>query len=64
MLTSTCISSADITEAQIRVLTSGNDTIQQRMCLYLRALGLIIMYQWGVVMNHVQDQSRCGPDAL
>lgn len=64
MLTSTCISSANIIEAEIQVLTLGNRTIHGRMFLYLRALGLIIMYQWETVMNHVENSSTCGLDAL
>lgn len=34
------------------------------MCLYLRALGLIIIYQWDGVMNHLENSSTCGLDAL
>lgn len=64
LLTSTCLSSANIIEAEIRVLTLGNCGIHQRMCLYLRALGLIIMYQWDCVMNHVENSCTCGLDTL
>ncbi len=60
LTTSTCLSSANIIEAAIQVLTLGNCTIHGMMSLYLRALGLIIMYQWDTVEN----SSTCGLDAL